>query len=260
MKTLKTLLVIMLVSIVAISLSSCEKDEPAEPKGVKLTYGDSLDLKAQENNNWYARRVMAQVGDTLWPFDANGNPIKRRDPITGEWQFLDVVTSEVTVAQQYVIVTFSAVEGLVQERGITITFFNENPDEKVYVSFPKDSRIISRTTEDGKCFQNEMEDLNNIRQRLVDNPTHTLSQEIGIIHTAAEPTWIKACKEDFIEQMLDPKFSSNTKSKSVIAQINALDEQKVELITKEIIDLVEKGEKPNQKLINRLAKKLNSQE
>ncbi|AHB41499.1 TPA: hypothetical protein DIC40_05930 [Patescibacteria group bacterium] len=259
MKRVKILLAMILVSIVVI-LPSCEKDEPAELKGIKLSYGDTLEIRAQKSNNLSARRVMSQVGDTLWPLDADGNPIKMIDPITGQLLFIEVVTTEVTVAQQYVVVTFSAAEGLVQEKGTTITFFNQNPDEKIYVSFPKDSRIISRTTEDGKRFQDEMENLNNIRQLLVDNTTHTLSQEIGLIHTDAEPTWITANKEDFIDQMLDPKFSKSAKSKSVIAQVNALDEQNIELVTTEIIDLVEKGEKLNHKVINRLAKKLNSQE
>lgn len=204
MKTLKILLAVMISIITIISFSSCEKDEPAELKGIELLYGDTLETNAQATNKWYAYELMVPINDTIWPPGPDGEPVKERDPNTGEWNIVGIQTTEVTVEQQLNKVSFKAMELLAQERNRTTEFFNANPNEKIYVTFPKDSRITSRITENGKIFEDEMNELNNIRERLVNNPTHTLSQEIEIIHTAAQLTWVAACKEDFIDQVLNP--------------------------------------------------------
>lgn len=251
MKTFVTVLLAMMLGIVA--MTSCEKDEPAEPKGTKYTYGDSLEVKCQRNNNMYAYQLFLHVGDTAWPLDADGNPIKRRDPATGELQYLYIVYTEPTVAQQMGKVVYSAVESLIQERDMTLNFFIAHPSEKIIIEFPKETRIISRVTEDGKSFEKEIKELDNIRQRLVDYPTHTLSQENEIIHKAAEPTFILINKDDFIEIILDPKFAAKT-TKSILNQIAGIDQQQIEDAAWVAFQMIKRGEKLNENNLKEITK------
>lgn len=235
--------VVMMLGVFTIGFMSCEEEDP-QPTGKKLVYGDSLSVELIKVINYYAYEQMARINDTLWPLDANGLPYRERHPVTGEWIHNGIKLVEVTLAEQLVKLGFKSAEELVKERGRTIIFFDQNPNEKIYVEFPNDARILGRTTEDGKVFKTEMLALNDVRQTLVDNPNLYMSQVITNIHNAAQPTLTKACKEDYVAKLLNP----TTKSAIQIANYD--------LVMEEIIYLVEKGVKPDQKLIDKLAQKL----
>lgn len=225
----KTIFITIMLGIIAIS---CEKED-SEPQGLKMLYGQTLDSEMHKINMHLAYETMLQVGDTIWPLDANGNPIKEPDPNTGELQFIGIKYYEVTVSQQLVKVGQKSTEELVKERDRTLVFFNQNPGQKVYVSFPDDAQIMDRKIETGEVFQEKIKELDNIRQRMVENPTHTLSQEIEVIHNDAKPIWLKACAEDFIDQMLNPKFAKYNPAK---AQTIAKDRGNINLLVQKTVE------------------------
>ncbi len=225
----KTIFITIMLGIIAIS---CEKED-SEPQGLKMLYGQTLDGEMRNINMQLAYETMIQIGDTIWPLDANGDPIKEPDPNTGELQFIGIKHYEVSVSQQLGKVSRKGTEELVKERDRTLVFFNQNPGQKVYVSFPDDAQIMDRKIETGEVFQEKIKELDNIRQQMVENPTHTLSQEIEVIHNDAKPIWLKACAEDFIDQMLNPKFAKYNPAK---AQTMVKDREKINKIAQKAIE------------------------
>jgi len=211
---------------------------------LELKYGEQLSINTIKEIDWLSYELMAPIGDTLWPLDVNGYPIRERNPVTGEWNFIYVKISEVTVSEQLVKVNYRADEALLLERSKTIGFFQENPDIKIFLSFPEDDKLINRTTESDKKFSDEIVALDNVRQLMVDNPDQTLSQVISGIHEDAKPTWFEACEEYFIYKTLHPqlKSSRNITAKEIEdeLQINIEELEKIEIIkkTKENFDKI----------------------
>ncbi len=188
--------------------TSCTKEEEQYRQ---IVYGGSLEREMQAIIRWHAYEMMVEINDTIWPPGKDGNPIRMRDPNNlDKWLYIAIKTSEVTIQEQKGKITFKALEELGKEKDRTVEIFRSYPEEIIEFIAPENMKVMSFTDEN--FFSSITNELNIIRQRLVDKPGNTMSQEVTIIHNQFEKMWIRTCTEAFIDEFLNPSYNRNFKN------------------------------------------------
>lgn len=221
MKTTKIFLIMMLGLII---FTSCEKDEETSPNpdlilGLEMDQrlvaaSDSLALQMGEG--WIEEEV--PIYDPV-----TGEVII--NPTTGEPE-TEIVQIPITAERQYGIIANMALD----ENWILcdeIIEYKKLNKQRILFGFPKEeeTEIISRQTEDGDTYKENLEGLNDL-SAVADNGL-TITQMINSIFTDAEETAVKAAMEYCRERIIHYQGGL----KSAIAEIPS-DQEIQEIIMK----------------------------
>jgi hypothetical protein len=199
---------LLVIAGIAILMASCTEEVGYDYR--QIVFGADLEREIQSVIRWHAYEMFVELNDTIWPPGPDGNPIRMRNPNDPSKLLFTIKESELTIQEQKDKIRFICFDLLEKERERTTEIFRSYPEEIIEFIAPENMRVMNFTSDN--FFRSITDELNMIRQRLVDNPGNTLSQKVTLIFRQFESLFINTCIEAFIYDFLNPSYNKDFKN------------------------------------------------